>query len=486
MASYRTQPEDTAGMPKGIPYIIANETAERFSFYGMKAILTIFMTQYLVDGSGALDVMSDADASDWYHRFTFWVYLTPLFGAVLADWVLGKYRTIMLLSLVYCLGHFALAIDETRLGLGVGLGLIALGAGGIKPCVSAHVGDQFGPKNSGLIDKVFGWFYIAINVGAFASSLLTPVLLSEFGPSVAFGVPGVLMALATLAFWRGRKVFAHIPPARDNFIAATMSSGGLRAIAQLLVLYLFVAVFWSLFDQTGSRWVLQARYMDLQVGPLTILPSQVQATNPFFIMLFVPVFAYLVYPTIDRLVTFTPLRKIGVGLFLAVPSFLIPAYVEQRIRDTLPFDPDAAMEIVASGFGLPAFAVSSLGVSPVGFAEAVRASFDLPSIAWHVLAYAIITAAEVLISITCLEFSYTQAPKRMKSLIMGLYFAGSVAVGNLFTSIVNGYIADKGGAGLEGAAYYVFFAKVMFGAALVYALVSNFYRGKTYIQGDET
>ena len=194
----------------------------------------------------------------------------------------------------------------------------------------------------------------------------------------------------------------------------------------------------------------------------------------------------VVYPLIDRVVAFTPLRKIGVGLFLAVPSFLVPAWVEQRIRDALPFNPDAAMDGAACGFGWPSQTVAALDVSPVVFTEAVRASYDLPSILWHVLAYAIITAAEVLISITCLEFSYTQAPKRMKSVIMGLYFAGSVAVGNLFTAMVNGYIADNGGAGLEGAAYYVFFAKVMFGAALVYAVVSNFYRGKTYIQGDET
>lgn len=461
MASYRTQPEDTEGMPKGVPYIIANETAERFSFYGMKAILVIFMTQYLVDGSGALDVMSEEEAKGYYHLFTAVVYATPLAGAILADWLLGKFWTIMSLSIVYCLGHFALAVDETRLGLAVGLGLIAVGAGGIKPCVSAHVGDQFGKKNSGLIEKVFGWFYIAINAGAFASSILTPILLVKFGPWLAFGIPGVLMAFATLAFWQGRNVFAHIPAGKKNFWKETFSGVGFGVMAQLIVLYLFVAIFWSLFDQTGSAWVLQAQYMDLEVGPLTILPSQVQATNPFFILLMVPFFAFVGYPAIDRVFRLTPLRKIGIGFFLAVPSFLIPAYVESQIPAEV------------------------LAMDPASIDATVRATYELPSIGWHVLAYAFITAAEVFISITCLEFSYTQAPKKMKSLIMGFYFFFSVALGNVFTSAVNLYIEGNDAVTLEGADYYVFFAKLMFITAVIFVVVSKFYRGRSYIQGDE-
>src|SRR5690606_9656710 len=111
-----------------------------------------------------------------------------IFGAILSDWLLGKYRTIILLSLVYCAGHIALSADETRLGLFAGLILIAIGAGGIKPCVSAHVGDQFGAKNQQLLPRVFGWFYFSINLGAAVSSLLTPVLLKRHGPWLAFGV----------------------------------------------------------------------------------------------------------------------------------------------------------------------------------------------------------------------------------------------------------------------------------------------------------
>ena len=122
-------------MPAGIPYIVGNEAAERFSFYGMRAILVVFMTQYLRSRSGGLAPMSDNDANKWYHIFVASNYFFPIFGAILADAIWGKYRTIFWLSIVYCAGHFALALNDTRLGLMIGLGLIALGSGGIKPCV---------------------------------------------------------------------------------------------------------------------------------------------------------------------------------------------------------------------------------------------------------------------------------------------------------------------------------------------------------------
>src|SRR5277367_4487912 len=137
---YLTAPLPTTGMPPGVPYIVANEAAERFSYYGMRGILVVFMTQYLLGADGSLAVMGDAEAKSYYHLFLSAVYFFPLFGAPLSDIWLGKYRTILYLSVVYCFGHLALSLDESRLGLSVGLGLIALGSGGIKPCVSANVG----------------------------------------------------------------------------------------------------------------------------------------------------------------------------------------------------------------------------------------------------------------------------------------------------------------------------------------------------------
>ena len=220
------------------------------------------MTKHLIDRNGSLDLMTDNEATYWYHFFTSAVYYTPIFGAILADAFLGKYKTILLLSIVYCLGHFTLALDETRLGLTIGLTLIAIGAGGIKPCVSAHVGDQFGKTNSYLLEKVYSWFYLSINLGAFVSTMLTPILLANYGPQIAFGLPGLLMLLATIVFWMGRNVFIHVPPGGMKFLKEIFSKEGINAILKLTPIYLFVAIFWALFDQTGSTWVIQAEHLD--------------------------------------------------------------------------------------------------------------------------------------------------------------------------------------------------------------------------------
>ena len=104
-------------MPSGVPYIIGNEFAERFSFYGMRAVLFAFMTTALVTHDGAKDLMSEAKATEWVHLFITAVYFTPLIGALLADLWLGKYKTILLLSVLYCAGHLVLALDHTREGL---------------------------------------------------------------------------------------------------------------------------------------------------------------------------------------------------------------------------------------------------------------------------------------------------------------------------------------------------------------------------------
>src|ERR1044071_3141278 len=125
---YLTAPLKTDKMPPGVPYIVGNEAAERFSYYGMNSILVVFMTSHLLNAQGQPDHMSGPQAEAWYHTFVSCVYFLPLFGAFLADAILGKYRTILILSVVYCLGHLALALDSTRLGLFIGLSLIALGS----------------------------------------------------------------------------------------------------------------------------------------------------------------------------------------------------------------------------------------------------------------------------------------------------------------------------------------------------------------------
>src|SRR5680860_1628269 len=129
--------------PSQIKYIVGNEACERYSYYGMRSILTVFMIQVLL--------MQEAEATSTYHLFAGACYLFPLLGAFISDRFLGKYKTILYLSLVYCSGHAVLAVWETKMGLYAGLALIALGSGGIKPCVSAHVGDQFKANQTHLL-----------------------------------------------------------------------------------------------------------------------------------------------------------------------------------------------------------------------------------------------------------------------------------------------------------------------------------------------
>ncbi len=642
MGKYLTAPEPTTRMPRGIPYIVGNEAAERFSFYGMKTVLFVFMTQYLLSASGGRDVMTPDEAKEAVHWFVAFAYFFPIVGAIVSDVLLGKYRTILGLSMVYCLGHLVLAMDHTRFYLFLGLALIAVGTGAIKPCVSAHVGDQFGTKNKHLLNKVFGWFYFSINLGAAASTWLTPKLLADhhYGPAWAFGLPGVLMALATLVFWIGRHKFVHIPPAGFESVKQAFSGEGLRAVCSLVPVYLFVAVFWSLFDQTGSAWIQQAKRMDRQWLGVDWLPSQIQAANPILILLFIPLFSYVLYPLVNRVFPLTPLRKVSIGFFITVLAFAVPAWIESQItgaevvrstsegdvenfpaerlldgkadgsgwasdqigadgfpqeivirlreRKAWPIkavrinphvdlsgflrqaavggaepaagdaskcwakdveifvgagplgdpDPAAAGPIAAThyrwqrkvgemslarrdafqqldfppvlaeyillrihrawggpdapyvGLGeVEVIAAGELGAGAEPHAAAVwpnvAATGYQPGIVWQLLAYVLMTAAEVMVSITCLEFSYTQAPNKMKSFVMALYML-TVFGGNAFTALVNKFIQNEDQSSkLEGAGYYWFFTAVMFAAALGFILVARTYRGKTYIQGQE-
>lgn len=460
----RTAPSQTeTGIPPGIPYIIGNEAAERFSFYGMRSILIVFMTQYLVTKTGTANHMSDGEARKYFAYFVAAVYFLPILGAILAESYFGKYRTIFYLSIVYCFGHFALALDDTRMGLLLGLGLISLGAGGIKPCVSAHVGDQFGESNKHLLSKVFGWFYFSINAGSFVSTLLCPLLLNNpaYGPRWAFGLPGGAMVLATIFFWLGRKKFVHIPPGGAAFFKEFISKEGRSALGRIAVVYLFIALFWSLWDQSsGGSWTLQCKLLDLHVAwfpwvqlglspfhfasgfGVNLLPEQVQIANPILILLFIPLVNYVLYPAMGRLFTVTPLRKIGIGLFLTAASYVVIAHVQSLI--------DAG---------------------------------GRPPVSWQFLAYIILTLGEAMVSITGLEFSYTQAPNKMKSAIMAAWLF-AVSLGNMFTAQVNAFILNADGTTkISDYQYYWFFAKVMFVTACVYVVVASFYKGRTYIQG---
>ena len=468
-------------MPTSIPYIVANEFAERFCFYGINAILVAYMIDFLKFG--------DAKAATWQALFKSGAYFFPLLGAMVSDIFLAKFRTIISFSMVYVAGCFTIAFGGASEGMLIlGMFLVAFGTGGIKPCVSTNVGDQFTSANSHLIERAFSYFYIAINAGSSISIYFCPVWLADpnLGPKIAFGVPGAMMALATFVFWLGRNKFAVVPAAMSKpglalvgffavfftvlaftgfvFMASresallkpfailiatgtllgtlalvataflktglrnvlpaelrawlerSLTGEGLRIVGKLLGLYVFVAFFWSLWDQSnGNSWTIQAQsaLMDKRLfgflegipmfaglAAYEMLPAQVQVVNGLFILILVPIFTFGIYPLLGKFFEVTPLRKIGIGFFVVAASFLIVAWIEARIQ-----------------------------------------SGQSVSMWWQITAYAVLTAAEILVSITALEYSYKQAPLYMKSFIMALFLL-STSVGNAFTAAVNSIMIE--------------------------------------------
>jgi POT family proton-dependent oligopeptide transporter len=295
---------------------------------------------------------------------------------------------------------------------------------------------------------MFGWFYFSINAGSFISSILCPWLLAnpKYGPGWAFGIPGIAMLIATLFFWGGRKKMVHVPPAGLSYLKETFSKEGLITLGRIAMVYVFILVFWALWGMSnGAEWTLQAEKMDLHWMGMNLIAAQVQTANPILILIFIPLVNYLIYPAINKVFPLTPLRKIGIGLYITALSFVVIVWIQGQI--------DAGLK---------------------------------PSINWQLLAYVILTLGEAMVSITGLEFSYTQAPNSMKSSVMALWLL-TVASGELFVGLVNKWILGAGAAHkINDYQYFTFFTWLMFGAAVVFTIVACFYKGRTYLQSQLT
>jgi len=475
--------------PKSVPFIIGNEAAERFSFYGMRSILTLFLVAQFFNPTKnpALTDVANAKANELNHYFVMLAYALPFVGGLVADWFTGKYKLILYISIVYCIGHLLLSMFDTNLsGFSIGIIVVAIGAGGIKSCVSANVGDQFDATNQDLLSKVYGWFYFAINAGSMVSTILIPYTYKNYGAKWAFGIPGILMGLATIIFFSGRKKYVRVPANgvnKDNLVFISLYAlfniskkqkgqslldvakekhnpekvEGVKAVYRVMAVFFFALAFWAVWDQCLSEWVLYAEKMNRYI-PLgtyhipfvkdavnlnfTILAGQVSTVNTVFLLMFIPLFNYWIYPAFDKIgLKTTPLRRLGVGLILTALSFVVIALIHTRIDH---------------------------GGSP--------------SIWWQVLAYAILSAAEVLVSITGLEYAYTHSPKSMKSTMTGIWFL-VVSAGNLITAQVNGYIANGGSLAhyLKGANYEWFFIIFIGIFVVVFMFVSPRLKERNYI-----
>lgn len=469
--------------PKSVPFIIGNEAAERFSYYGLRSILVTFLVAgfYNPHKIASLVQKATAQANEQTHLFVALSYFMPLLGGLMADWFFGKYKVILWISMVYCMGNLFTSSFTNSLPLfSTGLVLIAIGAGGIKSCVSANVGDQFDKSNQDLLSKVYGWFYFSINAGSMVSTILIPWTYANYGPRLAFGIPGILMALATIIFFSGRKMYVKVPPGgvnKNNFVFISVYAlfnigkkkkgqslldvakekfdpekvEGIKAVYRVMFVFFFALGFWAVWDQNLSEWVIQLENMNRVVNlgfvKFTVYPGQVQTFNPLIILMLIPIFNYWVYPRLDKMgLKTTPLRRFGAGLILTAMSFVVIALIQGNIDKG-----------------------------------------GHPSFWWQVVAYILLSAAEVLVSITGLEYAYTHSPKSMKSTMTAVWLM-VVAVGNLITAWVQGKITEGGffAKHLAGANFYWYFDVcfiVVF--AIAFLIVSPYIKGRNYIENPD-
>jgi dipeptide/tripeptide permease len=480
--------------PPAIKFIFWNECCERFSFYGLKAILALFLSERLG--------LSQVTSTEMFHLFTMTCYATPILGALISDTLLGKYRTILSLSLLYAVGNCVMSMaaipDPDSVtkqassyaiwSTAMGLLLIAVGTGGIKPCVAAFGGDQieFSVPDSHTKEKLrvtfFSVFYFAINVGAFLSMLLTPLLRVNVSYAAAFGMPSVLMVLATFIFWAGRgeyvdrrsvgSVFSTVVKVLVNAVRLRKSDsvyknyeqidsrgGTIRAshwldaaksrcgaeevedVKALIKVFLFLipaSMFSSMYGQKASTWVFQARQMNGHVswlGNVVIRPDQMPAIDPFLVLVFIPLFDQVIYPFLEKHgVAMTAIRRMILGMLLCSVAFFTSGLLQ------------LAIDKRTSSGSVTSYINTFSGSEPdnwdrMNLAYPNEKSKQI-SILWQVPQYAILTAAEVLFSVTGLEFAYSQAPASMKSVVQAIWCLTS-AEGDLITIIIVGIIGNK-------------------------------------------
>ncbi|WP_369939198.1 oligopeptide:H+ symporter [Xanthomonas medicagonis] len=501
-----------ARMPRQIPYIIGNEACERFSFYGMRNILV----QFLITSLLLQEVTApgrEAEAKHIMHSFMIGVYFFPLLGGWLADRFFGKYSTILWFSLVYCVGHACLALFEGhRNGFFLGLGLIALGAGGIKPLVASFMGDQFDQSNKQLAKVVFDAFYWIINFGSLFASLLIPLALKNLGPGWAFGIPGILMFVATLVFWAGRHRYVRVPlPPKDphGFAQVVRSALLARAPGQgrpglaLAVVAVALAVASAALVPTlgiviclclalvsllagiggGTWWQLErarALHPDAAVdGVRAVLRVLVvfALVTPFFSLFDQKASTWVLQGQQMRMPEWfsaSQMQALNPALvMLLIPFNNLVLYPLLRRRG---YEPTALRRMTAG------IAFSGLAWIVVGTLQVAMDGGDALSIAWQILPYALLTFGEVLVSATGLEFAYSQAPQSMKGVVMSFWNL-TTTVGNLWVLLSNAAVrndtvtAHIGSTGLSEAAFLMFFfAAFALVAALLFGLYARRYR----------
>ncbi|MHB1424362.1 MAG: peptide MFS transporter [Gemmataceae bacterium] len=383
--------------PTGFWFFFWGELAERSCYYGMRAILFLYVANELDYG--------DDNAGTIVALYIAACYLLPLLGGYLADNFFGKYGTIVGFSLPYIFGQLLLSINSQevfgispRYFLFVSLGLLAMGSGVIKPNISTLMGltyDKYRPGQTQLRSDAFSFFYMAINMGAFASTLAVPWLRSHYSYRMAFLFPAGLMTLALLLFALGKPFYAR------EVITRTRKSPEERreqwgVLGNLLSLFVMITFFWMIADQSTTTWIRFAKDdFDLHLLGFHVDPDQVQAFNPLFIVLLLPVVSIGLWRLLGSMgLNMRPTDKMLIGFFL-------------------------------TAVGMALMATAGFLVSPG----------SKISLWWQVVTYLFITLAELCISPVGLELAFTAAPASMKGFITGCFLL-TVFTGNILNSFL--------------------------------------------------
>ena len=419
---------------------------ERFSYYGMRALLVLYMVKYLLLPGHAENVIGlDAlkrglesfigplgpqpFSSHIYGLYTGLVYLTPLIGGILADRVLGQHRTVILGATLMAFGHFMMAFEPLFL---VALTLLILGNGAFKPNISAQVGTLYEPGDRRR-DRAYSIFYVGINVGAFLAPLVCGSLGEELGWHYGFTAAGIGMTLALLIYIRG---LSTLPP--DELHRAKMervhnkplNREQWRSILALIALFVPTTLFWATYEQQGNTLVLWAddhtdRYINLLLWRGEIPITWFQAFNPFLIFAFTP--------------------------------FVVRLWARQAKRGTEPS--------TVSKMALGCFGVALANLIMVG--AAWSAAGDEASWLWLLGYFVVITIGELYLSPIGLSLVSKLAPARMVSMLMGFWLA---------TNFVGNFIAGWLGSFWSAMDKFTFFLMIAGIAAIAGIVIWAFDR----------
>jgi POT family proton-dependent oligopeptide transporter len=400
--------EEMFGHPKGLFILFFTEMWERFSYYGMRAILVLYIISE-VDGKNPGLGWSQGEALELYGWYTMLVYVLSIPGGLLADKLLGQKKTVLLGGILLCLGHGVLAIEEMW-AFYTGLVLIILGVGALKPNISTMVGGLY-TKGDVRRDKGFTLFYIGINLGAFLSSIIVGYVGETIGWHYGFGLAGIGMILGQIVYMSGQKHLQHVGNfIGDNKELSAKNNDPLTKIEKdrilvMLLSFAIIVVFWGAFEQAGGLMnIYTMEKIDRSLFGMIIPASIFQSANAFFIIV----------------------------LGTAVAGFWARRQLKGKEASTL-FKMALGVIIMGTGF----LAMSAAAMQADSSVDGKGAMIFL------IIAYLFHTIGELFASPTALSFITKLAPAKYASLMMGAYFAAT-GFGSKLAAVVGGMAEGAG------------------------------------------